>query len=153
MGADREGDRQPLAARDAGLVDPLQVRRSGDVGAGFIAVAQAEPPAADIAPPRRRIDREVHRGTQIAAAVIGVLRMERQPRQIDVAAGKDNLVDRRGARGDLYHRLRIGETPVVGVVHLVLHRAERGGEPPVVAGSLGDQLDTLGSGLFEQHRL
>ena len=51
MGADGEGDRQLLAARHAGGVDALEVGWRGDVGAGLVAVAQAEPPAADVAPP------------------------------------------------------------------------------------------------------
>jgi hypothetical protein len=115
--------------------------------------AQTEPSAADIAPPRRRIDGEVHRRAQIAATVVGVLWMERQPREIDIAARKHNLVDRRVARGDLDERLPSGESCKIGVVKLVLCGVEGGGQTPTVAGGLGDQLDMFGAGLFEQHRL
>ena len=96
MGADGEGDRQLLAARDDGRVDALEIGRRGDVGAGLGAVAQAQPAAADVAPPGRRIDHVVGGRAEIATAVVGVVRVERQLGQIDVLAG--DLAPRAPAR-------------------------------------------------------
>ena len=111
---------QLLAARDAGGVDALQIGRRGDVGAGLVAVAQAEAAAADIASPGRGIDHVVDGRAHIAAAVIGVLRMEGQLGEIDVLAGDLDLVHRRVVRGHLDQRLRIGEPLEIFVVELVL---------------------------------
>ena len=153
MGADRERHRQLLAARHGGGVDALEIGRRGDVGAGFVAVAQAKPAAADIAAAGRRIDGVVDGRRAIAAAVIGVLRMERQLGQIDVLAGDFYVVNRRVAGRHLDQRLRAGEPSEIFVVELVLAGLEGGGEALAVAGGLGDQFDLLGAGLLEQHRL
>ena len=87
MRADGERDRQLFAARHAGRVDALEIGRRRDVGAGLVAVAQAEAAAADIPSSGRRIDRVVGGRAQIATAVVGVVRIERQLGEIDVLAG------------------------------------------------------------------
>ena len=87
MGADSERDRQFFAARDTRRVDALEIGGRGDVGAGLVAVAETEPPASDIPPAGRRIDHIIGRRAQVAAAVVGVVRIERQLGEIDVLAG------------------------------------------------------------------
>ena len=120
MGADRKGHRQFLAARHAGGVDALEIGWRGDVGAALIAVAQTQAARADIAPSGRRIDHIIDRRAHIAAAVIGVLRMERQLAQIDVLAGDLDLMHRRVARRHFDERLRTAEALEIFVVKLVL---------------------------------
>ncbi len=153
MRADRECHRQFLAARHRSGVDALEVGRRGNVGAGFGAVAQAQAAAADIAAAGRRIDGVVDGRAAIAAAVIGVLRMERQLGEIDVLAGDLDIVHRGVAGRHLDQRLRAREPSEIFVVELVLAGLEGGGEALAVARGLGDQLDLLGAGLLEQHRL
>src|SRR5258708_13741085 len=86
MGADGESDWQLFAARNAGRVDALEIGRGRDVGPGFVPVAQAQAAASDVPPSVCGIDGVVGGGAQIAAAVIGVVRVERQLGEIDVLA-------------------------------------------------------------------
>ncbi len=109
MRAGGERHRQFLAARDARGIDALEIGRRGDVDAAFGAVAQAQSPAADIAPPRRRIDGVIDRRAQIARAVERMLRMERQLGEVDILAGDLDRVHRRIRRWHFDERLRIGE--------------------------------------------
>ena len=153
MRADGEGDRQLLPARDAARVDALQVRRRRHVGAGLGLAAEAQAPAADIAPAGRGVDRVVDRRAEITAPVIGMMRIERQLGEIDVLAGQHDFVHRRLVRGNFDDRLRRREALPVFVVELLLAHVEGGGKPLAVARGLGGKLDALGPRLLEQHRL
>ena len=82
-----------------------------------------------------------------------MLRMERQPGEIDVLAGDLDLVHRRVAGRHLDQRLRIGEPPEVFLVKLVFAGFESGGETFAVARGLGDDFDLFRAGFLEQHRL
>src|SRR6516225_627013 len=53
--------RQFFATLHASRVDAFEVGGSSDIGAGFVAVAQTEPPAADVPSAGRRIDRIIDR--------------------------------------------------------------------------------------------
>ena len=146
MRADREGDRQLFAARHAGGVDALEIGRRGDVGAGLVAVAQAQAAAADVPSPGRRIDHVVDRRAQVATAVVGVVRIERQLGEIDVLAGDLDRVHRRVAGRDFDHRLRIGQALEILVVDLVFGGLERGDQALAAAGGLGDHLGLFRAG-------
>src|SRR6516225_5695206 len=61
MCSDCECHRQFFATLHASRVDAFEVGGSGDIGAGFVAVAQTEPPTADVPPAGRRIDRIIDR--------------------------------------------------------------------------------------------
>ena len=143
MRAACEGDRQLFAARDASRVDALEVGRGGDVGAGFVAVAQTQPTASDIAPSGRRIDRVVDRRAQVAAAVKGVVRVERQLGQIDVLAGNFHRVNGCIAGRDFHHRLRVCQALEILVVDFVVGGVERRQHTIAAAGGLGDKLGLL----------
>ena len=153
MGADGERDRQLFAARDAGRVDALEIGRRGDVGAGLVAVAEAQPAAADIPPAGRRIDHIVGRRAQVATAVVGVVRIERQLGEIDVLAGDLHGVDRSVAGRDLHHRLRIGQALEILVVDFFFGGFERGDQAFAAGRGLGDHLGLFRAGALEQHRL
>ncbi len=153
MGADRKRHRQFLAARHACGVDALEVGWRGDVGAALIAIAQTQAAAADIAPAGRRVDHIIDRRTHIAAAVIGMLRMERQFGQIDVLAGDLDPMHRRVARRHFDERLRTGEALEIFVVKLFFGCPERCGKPLAIARRLGDELHLFGPRSLEQHRL
>ena len=153
MGADGERDRQLLAARHAGRVDALEIGRRGDVGAGLVAVAQAEPAAADVPPSGRRIDHVVGRRAQVATAVVGVVRIERQLGEIDVLAGDLHGVHRRVAGRNLHHRLRIGQALEILVVDFFFGGVERGDQALAAGRGLGHDLGLFRAGLLEQHRL
>ena len=153
MRADREGDRQVFAARHAGRVDALEIGRRGDVGAGLVAVAQAQPAASDVASSGRRIDGVVDGRAHVATAVVGVLRVERQLGQIDVLAGDLHRVHRRVAGRHLDDRLRIGQALEIFVVDFFFGGVERGDQALSAARGLGNDLDLLRPGLLEQDRL
>ena len=140
MRADGECDRQLLAARDAGRVDALEIGRRRDVGAGLVAVAQAEPAAADIAPAGRRIDHVVGGRTHIATAVVGVVRIERQLGEIDVLAGDLHGMNRRVAGRDLHHGLGIGQALEILVVDFFFGGFERRDQALAAGRGLGDDL-------------
>src|SRR5260370_16611583 len=95
MRADGEGDRQPFAARHAGRVDALEVGRGGHVGPGLVSIAQTQTPAPDIPSSGGGIDGVVDGRTRIAAAVVGVLRMEPELCEIDVLSRDPPLLDGR----------------------------------------------------------
>ena len=143
MGAGGKRHRQFLATRHAGGVDALEIGRRGDVDAAFGAIAQAQAPAADVAPPGRRIDGVIDRRAQIARAVERMLRMKRQLGEIDVLAGELDRMHRRLGRWNFDHRLRIGEPLEIFVVELVHGGLEGRGDALAVAGGLGDELDLL----------
>ena len=140
MRADRECDRQLLAARHAGRVDALEIGRRRDVGAGLVAVAQAQPAAADIPSSGCRIDRVVGGRAHIATAVVGVVRVERQLGEIDVLAGDLHGVDGRVAGRDFHHGLRIGQALEILVVDFFFGGFERGDQALSAGRGLGDDL-------------
>jgi hypothetical protein len=102
---------------------------------------------------KRRIDDVVDRGAAIAAAVKGVLGMERQLGEIDILAGDLDRVDRRFVGRNLDDRLRVRLTRKVGLVELVFAGAERGGDALAPACDLGNHLGFLRARLLEQHGL
>ena len=147
--ADREADRQPLAALEAAEVDILQVGGVGEVGAQLAPPAQHQPPAADIGLSGRRVGRKVDAGRDIGAAVELVLDMERQPRQVDVVAFAHDLVHRRMLRRHLDDRLRVAHAAHEFMRDLALANAKRRGQPLAAAGDGGDHLVLLGAHALE----
>jgi hypothetical protein len=152
MRADRERDRQALATGYAGRIDALEIGRGGHVSAGLVPVAQAQATAPDIPPAGCRIDRVIDGRTEIAATVVGVLRVKGELCQIDVLARDLDLMHRSFIGWHLYHRLGVGEPPEIFVVKLVLASFERGSQTPSAARGLGDDLHLFGACFFEQER-
>lgn len=153
MRADGEGDRQALAACHARRVNALEVGRSGYVRPGLVPVAQAQAPAADIPSSGRRIDRVIDGRAEITAAVVGVLRVEGELREIDVFARDLDFVHRSLAGSHLHHRLGIGESPEILLVELVLADLECGRQAPWATRGLRNDLELLRTCSFEQDRL
>ena len=153
MRADSKCDRQLFAARHAGRVDALEIGRRRDVGAGLVAVAQAQPAAADIPSSGCRIDRVVGGRAQIATAVVGVVRVERQLGEIDVLAGDLHGVDGSVAGRDFHHGLRIGQALEILVVDFFFSGFERGDQALSAGRGLRHHLRFFRARAFEQHRL
>ena len=143
MRADREADRQPLAALEAGEIDVLQVGGVGQVGAHGVAAAQHQPAAADIGLAGRRVGGEVDARGDVGAAVLLMLDVERQAGEVDVVAPPDRLMHRRLRRRHLQHRLRIGHAAHELVRDVALRHAQRRGEPLAAAGDRRDHLALL----------
>ncbi len=153
MDPDREAHRQPRAALDRALEHLLQVGGVGEIGRRLGPAEQHQPAAADIALARYGIDRKVERGGDIWPAVLLVLKVERQRREIDLLAGLHHRVHRCILRFDLDHRLRLAEPAHDLGRDGALVGLEGRGNPPPAAGDCGHQLEPLGPGLPEQRRL
>jgi len=151
--SDCECHRQFLAASHASRVDKLEVGRGGDIGPGFVAVAQTQPAAADVPPAGRRINRIIDRGTQIAAAVECVLWMERQLGKIDVLAGDLNRVHRCIVRRHFDQGLGTRQPFEILFVELVLTGLKGSSDALAAACRLGDKLDPLRPCVLKQHGL
>ena len=153
MRADRKGDRQAFAACHGCRVNALEIGRGGYIGPSLISIAQAQATAADIPSSGRRIDRVIDGRAEITTAVVGVLRVKGELREIDVFARYLNFVYRSLAGSHLHHRLGIGEPSEILVVELVLADLERGSQAPWATRGLRNDLYLFGACSFEQNRL
>src|SRR4051794_10601971 len=101
----------------------------------------------------RRNNRVVGRRAHEAAAVVGMMRVERQLGEIDVLAGDLDGVHRRVVRRDFHHRFRIGEPLEILVVDFFLSGFERRDQTRTARRGLGDDLRPFRACTLEQHRL
>ena len=111
MRAHGEIDREPFSPRDAPLINPLEVRRSGYVGAGLAPISQAEATRAHVGSAGFGIDREIDGGRNVDAPVEGVLKVKRQSRQIGFLAEKRDFLHRSVAARDFDRRPGIVAAP------------------------------------------
>src|SRR5262249_30361750 len=145
-------DRKPCAGGNGGLIKTLEIRWRRDVGPRLKSVAQAQPPAADVPASRHGIDRVVDGRAHVAAAVIGMLRVERQLAEVDVAAVDHHLVHGRNLARYFHHDLRVGQAPEIFLAELILTGLEGCGQASPAAGGLCHDLYLLGTSLPEQDR-
>ena len=149
MIANGKADGQAFVARDAAFIDTLEVRRCGHIGPGLGPVAQAEPPAAHIAPAGLRIGRVIDGGADIAAAVEFMVRVERQAGEVDIVAGDPDGLDRCFIGRDFDNRLGRRQAALERVIDLVVGCAERRRDPRPPGIDLGHQLKLLRTGFLE----